>query len=111
AWAQMDEILSRIKPPTFPNRDFPITKYGAVANADCSQAFKAAIEACSKAGGGRVVVPAGTWLTGPIHLESNVNLNVAKGATIKFSTDTAKYLPVVFTRFESTEVMNYSPFI
>src|SRR5204862_1698394 len=64
-----------------------------------------------KAGGGRVVVPAGTFLTGAVHLRSNVNLYLAEGATLKFSTDPEKYLPVVYTRFEGTECMNYSPFI
>jgi polygalacturonase len=58
-----------------------------------------------------VVVPAGTFLTGAIHLKSGVNLHVAKGATIRFSTDPNKYLPVVFTRYECVEAMNYSPFI
>ena len=57
------------------------------------------------------MVPAGTYLTGAIHLQSNVNLHVTKHATILFSQDTRKYLPVVFTRFEGVELMNYSPFI
>jgi polygalacturonase len=56
-------------------------------------------------------VPGGKFLTGAIHLKSNVNLHITKDATILFSTNTADYLPVVFTRYECTEVMNYSPFI
>ena len=112
-WAQVPQILKRIVPPTFPARDFDITKYGAVADgkADCTQAFRDAIAACTKAGGGRVVVPAGRFLTGPIHLRHNVNLHVTKDATILFSKQTADYMPVVFTRFECMEVMNYSPLI
>ena len=78
---------------------------------DCTAAFRAAIEACSRAGGGRVMVPAGRFLTGPIHLRSHVNLHVTRDATIAFTTDTKAYLPQVLTRFESTELMNYSPFI
>ena len=74
-------------------------------------AIRAAIDACSAAGGGRVVVPAGRFLTGPIHLKSNVNLHVARGATLAFSQDPTHYLPAVLTRFEGTELMNYSPFI
>ena len=58
-----------------------------------------------------MVVPDGKFLTGPIHLLSNVNLDVAKDATILFTTNPAAYLPVVFTRYESTEVMNYSPLL
>ncbi len=113
AWAQMDEIAKRITVPTFPPQDFLITKHGAIADGktDCTQAFRDTIDECSKAGGGRVVVPAGDYLTGPIQLKSNVNLYVAKDATIHFSIDRDKYLPVVLTRYESTEVMNYSPFI
>ncbi len=109
----MPAILARIKPPVFPKRDFRITRYGAVADgkADCTNAFRKAITSCNKAGGGRVVVPAGSFLTGPIHLKSNVNLHVAAGATVKFSQDTSKYLPLVFSRWEGMELMNYSPFI
>ena len=108
----MPQILARIKPPKFAKRDFDITKFGAKADGGSStEAFKTAIAACNKAGGGRVVVPAGTFVTGPIHLKSNVNLHVSKGATIKFSQDTKEYLPVVFSRWEGVELMNYSPFI
>jgi polygalacturonase/lysophospholipase L1-like esterase len=111
AWAQVSQILQRIKPPVFPDRDFSITRFGANAGGDCTQAFRQAIDACNKAGGGRVVVPPGEWLTGAIHLKSNVNLHVSEGATIKFSRETKAYLPQVFTRWEGVELMNYSPFI
>jgi polygalacturonase len=113
AWSSVPEILARIVPPTFPDREFVITRYGAVGDGstDCTESFRQAIDACNRAGGGRVVVPAGTYLTGAIHLKSNVDLHVSKGATIRFSTDPKKYLPVVFTRYEGTEVMNYSPFV
>lgn len=110
-WAQVPQILARIKPPKFPKRDFDIRKYGATTNGDCTTAIRDAIAACHKAGGGRVVVPAGVWETGAVHLKSNVNLFVSKGATLKFSKDPEKYLPVVFSRWEGMECMNYSPFI
>jgi len=112
-WEQADEILSRIKAPQFPNRDFNITDYGAVANneKDCTGAFRRAISAAHDAGGGRIVVPAGTFMTGPIHLKSNVNLHVADGAVINFFIEPGKYMPVVYTRFEGTECMNYSPLV
>ncbi|HVQ36328.1 MAG TPA: glycosyl hydrolase family 28 protein [Pyrinomonadaceae bacterium] len=113
AWAQLPGILSRIKAPVFPQRDFAITRYGAVGDGikDCTLAFARAIAACNRAGGGRVVVPAGKFLTGAIHLKSNVNLHVSAEATILFSQDPLKYLPVVFSRWEGVELMNYSPFI
>ena len=113
-WTEvMPQILQRIKAPTFPNKDFLITRFGAKANSlnAATSAFKEAIDACSKAGGGRVVVPAGTFLTGPIHLKSNVNLVISRGATVKFSQNPDDYLPVVFTRWEGVELFNYSPFI
>jgi len=112
AWKQMPQILARIKPPKFPKRDFSVTKYGAAAGGktDCTEAFRKAIEACNKTGGGRVVVPKGEFLTGAIHLKSNVNLHVSKGATLKFSTDEDRY-PIVHTRWEGMELMNYSALI
>jgi polygalacturonase len=112
-WAQVPQILKRIKPPVFPAREFDVTKFGAVEGGTilCTEAFRKAIEACHRAGGGRVVVPAGTFLTGPVHLRSNVNLHVSEGAVIKFSQSPKDYLPLVFTRWEGMELMNYSPLI
>jgi polygalacturonase len=112
-WEMVPGILARIKAPVFPDRDFPITSYGAVGDGthDCTAAFRQAIDACVAAGGGRVVVPAGRFLTGAIHLRSNVNLHVVREGTIVFSTDPAKFLPLVLTRFEGVELMGYSPLI
>lgn len=112
-WKQAEVILNRIKAPAFPARDFLITQYGAVGDSatDCTDAFKKAIQACHDAGGGRVVVPPGKYSTGAIHLLSNVNLHISKGATVLFSRDPKKYLPQVYTRFEAVELMNYSPLI
>jgi polygalacturonase len=112
-WKQADEILSRIKAPQFPAKDFAITDYGAIGDGktDCTRAINKAITAANKAGGGRVVVPAGTFLTGAIYLKSNVNLYISQDAVIKFSTDPNQYLPAVFTRWEGVECMNYSSLI
>lgn len=113
AWAEADRIVARIRRPVFPARDFPITDFGAVGDGktNCTSAFASAIAACATAGGGRVFVPEGAWLTGAIHLKSNVHLYVARNATVRFSTDPADYLPLVFTRWEGVELMNYSPLI
>ena len=110
-WATVPEIMKNIVKPVFPDSDFIITNYGAVGDGitDCTNAFKDAISACNQAGGGRVVVPEGTFLTGAIHLQSNVNLYVSKNALIRFSQDYSDYLPIVYTRFEGTECYNYSP--
>jgi polygalacturonase len=112
AWQQVPAILKRIVPPVFPDREFVVTNFGAAGDGttDCTRAFADAIGACHQAGGGRVVVPAGTFLSGAIHLQSHVNLHLAREATIKFSTDPKKFLPVVFSR-DVAEMMNYSPFV
>jgi polygalacturonase len=113
-WSEAAQILARITPPQFPARDFVITDFGAVAGGsnDCTAAIAKAIDACAAAGGGRVVVPAGEFLTGAIHLQSNVDLHLAAtNSVLKFSTDPKAYLPVVFTRFEGTECYNFSPLI
>ncbi len=112
-WDQLQQILSQIEPPSFPARDFNISEFGATGDGqtNCTEAFKNAIAACHAAGGGRVVVPGGVFLTGAIHLRSKVNLHVTKNATIRFSPDPKQYLPVVYTRFEGVECLNYSPFI
>ena len=112
-WAGLEKVRSQINAPQFPDKDFLITGFGAKGDGVTknSDAFKQAIQACHESGGGRVVVPEGTWLTGAIHLKSNVNLHLADNSTILFSRDSSDYLPVVFTRWEGMELMNYSPFI
>ena len=113
-WNTLPAILARIVAPTFPARDFDITKFGAVADGktDCTAAIAKAIDACAEAGGGHVIIPAGEFLTGAIHLKSNVDLHLAAtNSILKFSTDPNAYLPVVLTRFEGTELYNLSPLI
>ncbi|MBN2105580.1 glycoside hydrolase family 28 protein [bacterium] len=112
-WDRIPEILCQIRPPVFPDLDFPVTNYGAKGDreTDCTESFRKAIQACHESGGGRVIVPAGIYLTGAIHLKSNVNLHLEKKAIVLFSSDFEKYLPPVYTRFEGVELMNYSPFI
>jgi len=113
SWDQLPQLLSRIKPPAFPKRDFEITRYDARADGakDCTDAIARAIAACNQAGGGRVVVPAGVFLTGPVHLKSNVDLHLAAGATLRFFRDPKRYLPLVYTRWEGLECLNYSSFV
>jgi polygalacturonase len=113
ATSGLQAVVQEIKAPSFPDRDFDITHFGAVGDGEkkCTDAIRKAIAACELARGGRVIVPAGKFLTGAIHLANNVNLHVSEGATLLFSRDPKDYLPLVFTRFEGTECMNYSPFI
>jgi polygalacturonase len=111
-WDRAAAIARNAVAPTFPARDFDVTQYGAKGDGltKNTAAIAAAIKACADAGGGRVVVPAGRFLTGAVHLRSNVNLHLSAGATLLFSTDPADY-PIVWTRWEGIELMNYSPFI
>lgn len=112
-WKVAAQILDSIQIPEFRNEDYSIIDFGAIAGGEteCTEAIKSAIDKCHKDGGGRVVIPRGTYLTGPVHLKSNVNLHISEGAVLLFTTDKSKYLPVVRTRFEGMECMNYSPLI
>ena len=112
-WSQVPAILARIKAPAFPARDFDILKSGAVGDGahDSTAAINRAIAECSRAGGGRVIVPKGLYSTAAIVLQSNVDLHLSAGATLRFLRDPKRYLPLVFTRWEGTECMNYSSFI
>jgi polygalacturonase len=106
-----DRIVASVRRPRFPGRVFPVTGFGAAGDGttDCTKAFAAAIAACHRAGGGHVIVPPGQFFTGAIHLLSNVDLHLEAGSTILFSQDPNAYLPVVFTRWQGIELMNYSP--
>lgn len=96
-----------------PDKVCNIKDFGAIADEKTlnTKAFENAISECANAGGGRVIVPGGNWLTGAIHLKSNIDLHLEENAVILFSKNPEDYLPVVFTRFEGIELMNYSPFI
>lgn len=111
-WSRADAIVRSIVIPKFPARDFDITKYGAIGDgkASCTDAIRKATAACYAAGGGRVVVPDGRFVTGAVRLESNVNLHLTDKATLAFTADHREY-PIVFTRWEGVELMNFSPFI
>ncbi len=112
-WAEADNIVQNIERTSFPNELYNITNYGAIPDGKTlnTEAINNAIKTCSKSGGGIVLVPAGEFLTGAIHLENNVNLQVAEGATLIFSTNTADYLPLVKSSWEGVYCYNYSPLI
>ncbi|WP_346860638.1 glycoside hydrolase family 28 protein [uncultured Draconibacterium sp.] len=92
--------------------EFVITDFGAVQDnrQNTSAAIAKAIDAASISGG-RVIVPEGEWLCGKIHLKSNVNLHLKKGAVLLFSDNPEDYLPAVYTTWEGMECYNYSPLI
>jgi len=105
--------MPQLERPTFPDAVFPIVDYGAEPGGQVknTEAINAAIAACAEAGGGIVDVPEGVWLTGAIHLKSNVNLHLSRDAVLRFSEEPKDYLPVVFTRWAGFECYNYSPLI
>jgi polygalacturonase len=113
AWRMADKIAKETSAPKFPKVVFSVMDFGATANRQQSntQAFAAAILHCHKQGGGKVIIPAGEYLTGPIHLLANVNLHLEAGCTLFFSTNPNDYLPAVFTRWEGMELMGYSPLV
>lgn len=105
--------------PSFPTRTFNVVAFGADNKGvkKSTEAFAKAVAAAKRAGGGRIFVPPGKYLTGPIQITSdngscdNIDLNVHKSAQITFSSDFADYLPPVLTRWEGMDVMNYSPLV
>jgi polygalacturonase len=103
--------MPQLQRPRFPDSDFPITAFGGRADADASAALAAAIAACAESGGGRVIVPAGRWRSGPIHLKSRVHLHLQEGSEIVFSGRFEDYLPPVFVRHAGVEIVNYSPLV
>ncbi len=99
--------------PEFPDTSINIIDYGAKEGGEVmnTEAINNAIRRLSASGGGRIIIPAGKWLTGPIVLLSNINLHLEEGAELLFSQNFSDYLPAVLTNFEGTEVYSYSPFI
>ncbi|MBL7968871.1 MAG: glycoside hydrolase family 28 protein [Prolixibacteraceae bacterium] len=93
--------IPKVQEPVIPKNSVLITNFGAKSGGQelCTQAFADAIDAVSKKGGGRVVIPRGTWLTGPITLKSNIELYSEMGALVIFSTNKDLY-PLVETNFE-----------
>ncbi|MDD4993806.1 MAG: glycoside hydrolase family 28 protein [Paludibacter sp.] len=107
-------ILKNIVAPAFPDKKFNILDFGAINDGitDSRVAINNAITACSNARGGIVLVPAGKYyVAGSIILKSNVNLNLADGAEIIFSSRPQDYAPFVLTTWEGTELFNYSPLV
>lgn len=102
--------MPAVTEPAFADNTFCITAYGAIGDGATlnTEAFAGAIKACVQAGGGKVVVPPGLWLTGPIQLQSNVNLHVERGAVVLFTPDRTQY-PMVRASARSSKFVPASP--
>lgn len=111
-WKIMESTIKSLPQTKFQDKTYNINDFGAVADGKTlnTAAFAKAIKACSENGGGKVLVPNGKYLTGAIHLESNINLHLEDKAEILFSLNPKDY-PIVHTSWEGTELMNYSPLI
>ena len=96
--------MAEVAAPVIPNYTVNLKKFGAVPDGVTlnTKAFEKAIAALTKKGGGRLVVPAGVWFTGPIVLHSNIELHLEVGAVIQFSGDESLY-PVIRTSFEGLD--------
>ena len=108
-WDIADKIVAELNPVTFPDKTYNIADFGAVADGrmPCKGAFDKAITQCSDQGGGRIIVPAGTYyMNGPLVFKSNVNIHLEDGAILNFSSNQEDYLPAVITRWEGTELFN-----
>jgi polygalacturonase len=113
-WREAKAIVAATTVPSFPDRFVFVTDppYSARPDglADSTQAFKRAIEGCSSDGGGHVIVPAGVYSLGAVHLLDGVDLHLDQGATLVFSGNVADY-PLVLTRYGGIECVNHSPMI
>lgn len=96
--------MPRIQPPLFPDNEVNIADFGGNPNGIAlnTDAFEKAMDALSKRGGGKLIIPKGVWFTGPIVFRSNINLHLEKGALILFSPDFDLY-PLVETIFEGLD--------
>ena len=97
--------MPEVKLPAIPSYTVSLTDFNAVGDGvtDNTEAFRRAFEALEKRGGGKLVVPDGIWLTGPIGLKSHTELHLADNAVIVFSTNQDLY-PIIDTNFEGLDV-------
>lgn len=97
----MQTQFPKVELPQIPERIYRIEDYGAVKGGEVSntEAIRKAIEAAHEAGGGRVVVGAGIWLTGPVELLSHVELHVEQGGLLLFHKHDEEY-PLVRSNYE-----------
>lgn len=108
-----EPLISLPEQPRIPEATFDLRSFGAVEGGTAlnTQAFASVIAAAHSAGGGRVLVPRGVWLTGPIHFRDGIELHLEEGAEIRFSQNPEDYLPTVLAQRGGIMCYNYSPFL
>src|SRR5438105_3230297 len=79
--------------PTFPGRAVSLADVGGVGDGKTlnTGAIARAVASLAQKGGGRLVIPPGMWLTGPIRLRSNIDLHLEAGALLQFTPDYKQY--------------------
>ena len=109
-----ESIIQQLTEPSIPSCELNIADFGAQpdGSTDCLPAFKTALLKLEEKGGGKLLIPNGTYfLKGPLHLISNLELHLSDSTHLIFSNEASDYLPVVKTSWEGTFLYNYSPLI
>src|SRR5690606_33705431 len=108
AWFEYEAQAKSGSPerPSIPSHEYSIIDYGASGDGiTCNtKAIQAALDECADAGGGKVVIPAGVWRTGPLSLRSRLNLHLEQGALLLFEPDPAQY-PLISSFFEGSKAI------
>ncbi|SDX23117.1 Glycosyl hydrolases family 28 [Paenibacillus sp. PDC88] len=101
-----EAALYHVELPDIPQREFQIVDFGAIGNGlyDNTDHINSALTACAQAGGGRVIIPAGIWLTGPILLQSRTELHLERGALVRFSREYTDY-PLILSSYEGRQAI------
>lgn len=104
--------MQKVARPEIPNRQVTVTDFGGVGDGVTlnTEAFAKAFAHLASKGGGKLVVPAGVWLTGPIVLENHTELNLDEDAILVFSADRDLY-PVIETIFEGRDTYRCQPLL
>ena len=114
-YSMADRLQRTLRPWNVPDREFDIAKFGAKGDGKTinTRQIQSAVDACSLAGGGTVVVQGGDFVTGTIDFRSNVMLEVRKSARLLGSTSITDYpdrLPLTKTVMDSNMDLRQSLF-
>ena len=93
-YQDMPVELRQVTAVAIPENTVTLTDFGGVGDGVTlnTEAFRKAISALTKKGGGRLVVPQGVWLTGPIQLKDNIDLHITRNAIVLFSPDKSLFV-------------------
>ncbi|MGA2139890.1 MAG: glycoside hydrolase family 28 protein [Verrucomicrobiia bacterium] len=103
--------MPKVNEPSIPNRTVSLADFGAIGDGKTlnTESFAEAMNSLTRRGGGKLVVPPGIWLTGPIHLQSNIELHLNAGALVQFTPDFKQYPLAIFDVKGEKEIDSTSP--